>query len=57
MSDELISLAHDSIEIPVYQRPFSYNVAAAAAMAMYEVRLGYHRGVFPTSKAYTYCSA
>ena len=31
-----LSLADDIIEIPVYGRPFSYNVVTATTMAVYE---------------------
>jgi tRNA G18 (ribose-2'-O)-methylase SpoU len=31
-----LELAHDVIEIPVYGKPFSYNVVTAATMAVYE---------------------
>ena len=37
VKDELLQLSDDFVEIPVYQKPYSYNVATAAAMAMYEV--------------------
>jgi tRNA G18 (ribose-2'-O)-methylase SpoU len=33
---DLLALLDDVVEIPVYGLPFSYNVASAAAMAMYE---------------------
>ncbi len=36
LSDELLRLLHDVVEIPVYGMPHSYNVATAAAMALYE---------------------
>lgn len=37
ITDEIIQVADDCVEIPVYQKPYSYNVAAAAAIAIYEV--------------------
>lgn len=33
---EVLSLLDDAVEIPVFGRPLSYNVATAAAMALYE---------------------
>ena len=32
----VLALVDDVVEIPVYGLPFSYNVATAAAMALYE---------------------
>lgn len=34
--DQQLALADHVVEIPVYGRPFSYNVATAATMAVYE---------------------
>jgi len=36
IGNDLLSLANDVIEIPVYGRPLSYNVVTATAMAVYE---------------------
>lgn len=36
MTDDMLRLLDVAVEIPVYGRPLSYNVATAAAMAMYE---------------------
>ena len=36
ISDELLSMVDDIIEIPVYGQPFSYNVVTATTMAVYE---------------------
>ncbi len=39
MKDEVTSLADDILEIPVYQLPHSLNVASAASIAIYEVKI------------------
>ena len=44
LSDELLRLLHDVVEIPVYGMPHSYNVATAAAMALYEYCRQYPHG-------------
>ena len=36
IGDETLKLVDDAVEIPVYGLPFSYNVATATAMALYE---------------------
>jgi tRNA G18 (ribose-2'-O)-methylase SpoU len=36
ISDEVLGMLHDVVEIPVYGLPYSHNAATAAAMAMYE---------------------
>ena len=36
LSEELLEIMDDVVEIPVYGRPFSYNAATAAVIAMYE---------------------
>jgi tRNA G18 (ribose-2'-O)-methylase SpoU len=36
LSPEELALLDDCVEIPVWGRPFSYNVATATAMALYE---------------------
>lgn len=36
LSDEVLDLMDDVVEIPVYGMPYSFNAATAAAMAMYE---------------------
>jgi len=36
LNDELLKLLDDTVEIPVYGLPHSFNVATAAAIAMYE---------------------
>ena len=36
LSDDVLSLLDHVVEIPVYGIPYSYNVATAAAMALYE---------------------
>ncbi|MCA9234257.1 MAG: RNA methyltransferase [Planctomycetales bacterium] len=36
LTPELLSHLHDVVEIPVWGMPFSYNVATATAMALYE---------------------
>jgi tRNA G18 (ribose-2'-O)-methylase SpoU len=36
LTEDLLSLLDDVVEIPVWGLPYSYNVASAATMAMYE---------------------
>lgn len=36
VEEALLGLVDDAVEIPVYGRPFSHNVATAVAMALYE---------------------
>ncbi|QDU95766.1 TrmH family RNA methyltransferase [Lignipirellula cremea] len=36
LTDDVLSLLDATVEIPVWGLPFSYNVATAAAMALYE---------------------
>jgi tRNA G18 (ribose-2'-O)-methylase SpoU len=36
LSDKLLSLMHDTVEIPVFGLPHSFNVATATAIALYE---------------------
>ncbi len=36
LTEDVLELLDDVVEIPVYGRPFSYNVATATAMALYE---------------------
>ncbi len=36
VADELLTLCHDVVEVPVYGQPLSYNVVTAATMAVYE---------------------
>ncbi len=36
LSDDLLELMDDVVEIPVWGLPYSYNVATAATMALYE---------------------
>lgn len=36
LSDEELALVDDTVEIPVWGLPYSYNVATATAMALYE---------------------
>lgn len=36
LEPEVLRLLDDAVEIPIYGRPFSHNVATAAAMALYE---------------------
>lgn len=44
LDDEILSLLDDVVEIPVYGRPYSYNVATATAMALYEYCRQYPTG-------------
>lgn len=36
LDDDILRLVDDVVEIPVYGLPYAYNVATAAAMALYE---------------------
>ena len=36
LTDDELALMHDCVEIPVWGLPYSYNVATATAMALYE---------------------
>jgi len=36
LTDEELSLVNEVVEIPVWGRPYSYNAATAASLAMYE---------------------
>jgi tRNA G18 (ribose-2'-O)-methylase SpoU len=36
LTEDVLRLMHDVVEIPVWGMPYSYNVAAAATMALYE---------------------
>ena len=44
LTDDVLSLLHDVVEIPVYGMPYSYNVATASAMALYEYCRQFPRG-------------
>ena len=44
ISEDVLDLLDAVIEIPVYGRPFSYNAAAAADMALYEYCRQFPRG-------------
>ncbi len=44
LSADLMAMLDDVVEIPVYGLPHSYNVATAAAMALYEYCRQYPRG-------------
>jgi tRNA G18 (ribose-2'-O)-methylase SpoU len=44
LTAEELQRVHDVVELPVYGRPFSYNVAMAAAMAVYEYCRQYPAG-------------
>lgn len=44
LTDDILALLQHVVEIPVYGRPFSYNVAAATDMALYEFCRQYPRG-------------
>jgi tRNA G18 (ribose-2'-O)-methylase SpoU len=44
LSADELRLLDDVVEIPVYGLPYSYNVATAAAMALYEYCRQYPRG-------------
>ena len=36
LTEDILGLLHDVVEIPVFGQPYSYNVATAAAMVLYE---------------------
>jgi tRNA G18 (ribose-2'-O)-methylase SpoU len=44
LTDDLLELLDDVVEIPVWGPPSSYNVATAATMALYEYCRQYPRG-------------
>lgn len=44
LSDEVLALLDQAVEIPVYGLPYSYNVATAAALALYEYCRQYPKG-------------
>lgn len=44
LEDDVLSLLDDVIEIPVYGQPYSYNVATATTMAVYEYCRQFPRG-------------
>ena len=44
LSDDLLELMDDVVEIPVWGLPYSYNVATAATMALYEYCRQYPAG-------------
>ena len=44
ITEGILDLLDDAVEIPVYGRPFSFNVATAAAMALYEYCRQYPAG-------------
>jgi tRNA G18 (ribose-2'-O)-methylase SpoU len=44
IEDDVLALLDHAVEIPVYGLPHSYNVATAAAMALYEYCRQYPRG-------------
>ncbi len=44
LSDDLLELVDDVVEIPVWGLPYSYNVATAATMALYEYCRQYPAG-------------
>ena len=44
LTDDILTLLDDVVEIPVYGLPYSYNVATAATMALYEFCRQYPRG-------------
>jgi tRNA G18 (ribose-2'-O)-methylase SpoU len=44
LTDDVLSLLHEVVEIPVYGMPYSYNVATATAMALYEYCRQFPRG-------------
>lgn len=44
LDDEVLRLLDHVVEIPVYGLPYSYNVATAAAMALYEYCRQFPRG-------------
>ncbi len=44
LTEDLLALVDHVVEIPVYGLPYSYNVATATAMALYEFCRQYPRG-------------
>jgi tRNA G18 (ribose-2'-O)-methylase SpoU len=44
LTDDLLALVDDVVEIPVWGLPYSYNVATAATMAIYEYCRQFPRG-------------
>jgi tRNA G18 (ribose-2'-O)-methylase SpoU len=44
LDDDILRLVDDTVEIPVYGLPYAYNVATAAAMALYEYCRQFPRG-------------
>lgn len=44
LEEEVLRLVDDAVEIPVYGTPYAYNVATAAAMALYEYCRQYPQG-------------
>ena len=44
LTDDILALVDDVVEIPVYGLPYAYNVATAATMALYEYCRQYPRG-------------
>lgn len=44
LTDEILQRVDDVVEIPVYGLPYSYNVATAVAMALYEYCRQYPHG-------------
>ena len=44
LEEEILALLDHVVEIPVYGLPYSYNVATAAAMALYEFCRQYPEG-------------
>ncbi len=44
LTDEILATLDDVVEIPVWGLPYSYNVATATAMALYEYCRQYPRG-------------
>ena len=44
LTDDLLALVEDVVEIPVWGLPYSYNVATAATMALYEYCRQYPAG-------------
>ena len=44
LTDDVLSLLDDTVEIPVYGLPYSFNVATATSMALYEYCRQFPRG-------------
>jgi tRNA G18 (ribose-2'-O)-methylase SpoU len=44
LTDEILAILDDVVEIPVWGLPYSYNAATATAMALYEYCRQYPRG-------------